>query len=191
MHDLAGIIVDERYSLDEILGTGAYGVVYLATDTAPGANEAQYAIKVVQKIGRSPTAVEKIHREAEIQSTVCAHRNIVTIHDAFEDADHIFFVLDRCTGGDLRRHVSGEGTYLKDEGKLRRVLVSLIDAVEACHDKHVFHRDLKPENIFTNEDGSEAYLGDFGLATYLSSTSELGHGTMPYMSPGEPTRAIG
>ena len=185
--DFTDAVLDGRFHVIRRIGHGSYGIVYVATDAEK--DDTECAIKVVHKASRR--SVEDIYKEVEIHSTVGAHRNVVSIHDAFEDKDHVFFVLDFCRGGDLRSQLSEKNVYASDDEKLRNALVSLIDAVQACHNKGIYHRDLKPENILTNEDGSAVYLSDFGLATNHRMTSELNCGTVAYMSPGMSTSRSG
>ncbi|KAI8995352.1 kinase-like domain-containing protein [Trametes punicea] len=185
MPDFTGCIVDERYQLLRLLGSGTYGVVYQAVDTHPSADpESLYrAIKIISKVGRKKSELGAVRREIALQSIVAGHPNVVSLHDAFEDDEYFYIILDFYRGGDLFEHICEKGTYVFNDELLRKAFVSLVDALQACHDAKIYHRDLKPENILTNEDGSEVYLADFGLATNRTIVKEFGCGTTIYMSP--------
>ncbi|KAI0639167.1 kinase-like domain-containing protein [Trametes polyzona] len=185
MPDFTGCIVDERYQLLRLLGSGTYGVVYQAVDTHPsaGPDSLYRAIKIISKVNRKKSELGAVRREIALQSIVAGHRNVVGLHDAFEDDQYFYIILDFCRGGDLFEHICEKGTYVYNDELLRKAFVSLVDAVGACHDAKIFHRDLKPENVLTNEDGSEVYLADFGLATDRTIITEFGCGTTIYMSP--------
>ncbi|KAI0768524.1 kinase-like domain-containing protein [Trametes elegans] len=185
MPDFTGCVIDERYQLLRLLGAGTYGVVYQAVDTHPSADPASLyrAIKIISKKGRKKSALATVRREIALQSIVAEHPNVVSLIDAFEDDDYFYMILDFYRGGDLFEHICEKGTYAYNDALLRQAFLSLVDALQACHDAKVFHRDLKPENILTSEDGSEVYLADFGLATNQTIINEFGCGTSIYMSP--------
>ncbi|KAI0359158.1 kinase-like protein [Trametes cingulata] len=185
MPDFTGYIIDERYQLLNVLGSGTYGVVYKAVDTHPSADPASLyrAIKIISKVNRKKSELGAVRREIALQSIVAGHPNIVGLHDAFEDDEYFYIILDFYRGGDLFEHICEKSTYVYKDELLRNAFVSLVDALQACHDAKISHRDLKPENILTNEDGSEVYLADFGLATNRTIINEFGCGTTIYMSP--------
>ena len=188
MPDLTGCVVDHRYQLLTMLGAGAFGVVYRAIDVDPDVEPdcMDVAVKIISKASRTLAEHEMVRREVAFQIEVSHHRNVVQIYDAFEDDDYFYIILDLCKGGSLYEQVCVNETYLGKDELLRGAFLSLIDAVQACHKAHVYHRDLKPENIMTNEDGSEVYLADFGLATDKNVVTDLRVGTEGYMSPGQP-----
>ncbi|KAI0336065.1 kinase-like protein [Cubamyces sp. BRFM 1775] len=185
MPDFTGCVLDERYQLLRLLGSGTYGVVYQAVDTHPSADpESLYrAIKIISKVNRKKSELGTVRREIALQTLVAGHPNVVTLQDAFEDDAYFYIILDFYRGGDLFDHICDKRTYVYNDELLRKAFVSLVDALQACHDAKVYHRDLKPENILTNEDGSEVYLADFGLATDRAIVSDFGCGTKIYMSP--------
>ncbi|KAI1797653.1 kinase-like protein [Ganoderma leucocontextum] len=185
MPDLLGYVLDNRYELLSMLGSGSYGVVYKAVDLKPNSpsDDQIRAIKIVRKANRKPFELEAVRREVELQSLVTGHSNIVGIHDAFEDDNYFYLVLDLCHGGDLFHQICWRRAYANHDEHLRRAFLKLVDAVDTCHQANIFHRDLKPENILTNVDGSELFLADFGLATQRTMVSECGCGTQVYMSP--------
>ncbi|EIW64906.1 kinase-like protein [Trametes versicolor FP-101664 SS1] len=185
MPDFAGIIIDERYQLLKVLGSGTYGVVYQALDFHPTADPTlpYKAVKIVSKIGRHNSQLAAVRREIALQGVVSPHPNVVTLHDAFEDDEFFYIILQFYPGGDLFDHICDKRTYVYNDALLRSAFVSLVDAVQACHDAKIYHRDLKPENVLTNGDGSEVYLADFGLATDRTIVNEFGCGTTIYMSP--------
>ncbi|KAI0824097.1 kinase-like domain-containing protein [Trametes gibbosa] len=185
MPNFTGCTIDGRYQVLRLLGSGTYGVVYQAVDNHPSAGTKSLfrAIKIISKANRRESQLAAVRREIALQSIVAGHRNVVGLRDAFEDDDYFYIILDFCRGGDLFEHICEKRSYVYNDDLLRKAFVSLVDALAACHDAKVFHRDLKPENVLTNEDGSEVYLADFGLATDQTIINEFGVGTKIYMSP--------
>ncbi|RDX48878.1 kinase-like protein [Lentinus brumalis] len=186
MPNYTGCIVDGRYELVRILGSGTYGVVYHAVDTRPSpgptGTNASRAVKMIRKAGRKPSELAAARREIALHRLVSDHPSIITVHDAYEDDDYFYIVMDLCRGGDLFEPIC-KRVYVDNDALLRKAFVSLIDAVEACHSSRVYHRDLKPENILVSEDRSEIYLADFGMATNRSMVEDFYCGTAAYMSP--------
>ncbi|KAI0689209.1 kinase-like domain-containing protein [Cerioporus squamosus] len=183
--DFTGCFIDKYYELVQMLGSGSFGVVYKAVDTreSPDSDSRHRAIKIVRKAGRSPKELAVIRREVALHSVVAGHPSIVTIHDAFDDDEYFYIILDYCPGGDLFDHVVDKDTYINNDELLRKAFVSLIDAVQYCHEHKIAHRDLKPENVLASEDGSKVFLADFGLATVKRMIDEHGSGTSIYMAP--------
>lgn len=187
--DLSGHLVDNgRYQLLQQLGSGSYGVVYQALDlAAPVESSASplRAIKITSKEGLDKKHAIHLTREFTIHHTMGNHPNIVTLIHGFEDREYAYYVLDYCPGGDLFGKACREALYWRNDALLKKVFLQIVDAIETCHRRGISHRDLKPENILANEDGSVAYVTDFGLSSNQPTASGHGCGSSPYMSPGE------
>ncbi|KAI0360604.1 Pkinase-domain-containing protein [Trametes cingulata] len=184
-----GKTIDEgRIRLVEVLGEGAYGVVFRAVDEfAPASSSSpepkQYAVKIMEKA--DPNSHRWLYQQREVAAhlRVHDHPNIVSIQGAYECPYFIYIVLDLCTGGDLFNPMIDRLVYSRNDALLKRVFVQLLDAVQHCHDRGIYHRDLKPDNILTNEDGTEIKLADFGLSTTAKVSDTFGCGSSNYMSP--------
>ncbi|KAH9940699.1 kinase-like protein [Amylocystis lapponica] len=188
MPDFTGSIIDDgRYELVQLLGAGAYGVVYRAHDlhvqSSSSSPPLDRAIKILHKAGPMKTDTTPQRREISLHRLVSEHPNVVTLHDAFEDNIYYYLVMDFCPGGDLFTQICETGKFVRSDEMIRKIFLQLIDAVHACHLKNVFHRDLKPENILCSADGSTIYLSDFGLATNRKVSYTFGCGSSYYMSP--------
>ncbi len=184
--DLIDCVVEKRYKLVQLLGAGTYGVVYKALDLqSPSMSHPHYrAIKILKKAGRTPKEIATIRREIALHSAVSHHPNVVNLHDAYDDSEYFYIILDYHSGGDLFELVIGKEMYAHNDELVRSAFLSIIDAVQACHDANISHRDLKPENFLMSEDGSTAYLADFGLATNKLIADDF-CGTNIYMAPGK------
>ena len=195
MPDLTGRFVHNgRYQLVQKLGSGAYGVVYRALDYAFKRSSSSsktsrwQAMKVIRKDTLSSSAAARVRREVLAHQRMSDHPNVVSMHDAFEDKDYVYIVLDFCPGGDLFGKVVDEQLYFRNDELAKSVFLQILDAVETGHHRHIYHRDLKPENILSNEDGTKIYLTDFGLATGNQVSETFSCGSSSYMSPGEHLR---
>jgi len=174
-----------RIELMSILGSGAYGVVYLAADIySPPHNTTWYAVKTLAKIGLDPRQRKFQRREIALHQLASAHPGVVTLHKVIEEAEHVFVVLDFCPDGDLFTMITEAQIYLGNDILIKDVFLQVIAAVEYCHNMGIFHRDLKPENILCMNAGSKLVLADFGLATSERTSEAFGCGSSFYMSPG-------
>lgn len=176
-HLLAG-----RYRFDTILGVGAYGVVYTASDVTD--NDKVYAIKALNKLGVEPRQRKFQQREIQLHHEAGQHPNVVPLHVIIDTPDCTFVVLEYCPEGDLFTNITDRGHYVGNDDLAKRVFIQILEAVEYCHSIGIYHRDLKPENILCTDQGNTVKLADFGLATTDYITSDFGCGSTFYMSPG-------
>ena len=185
MPDVTGCIIHDRYQLVEMLGCGSYGIVYKAIDLeVEDDSDNIVALKVMPLADRSDDDLATIEREVIMHSAASGVEGVVTLLDSFDDEMWCCLVLQYCSGGDLFDQSITKQAYQGNDELLRKAFLSLVDAVQACHEMGIAHRDLKLENVFTSEDGSRCFLGDFSLATNEPMVCDFGVGTRRYMSPG-------
>ncbi len=205
-HTLPGApLLAGRYLLQQRLGRGAMGQVYLARDE--NLVTRQVAVKTVRpdiladEDLQEGEAIARFEREARAAASI-RHPNVVDVTDFGKSPDGVFFLV--------MEYVKGETLYqlLRREGTLNvhraaALLRQIVAGVEAAHDEGILHRDLKPANIFIMQprrkssggnDDSLIKVGDFGLAKIVNAdrsevTSASGPasrgiiGTPEYMAP--------
>lgn len=182
-----GRILGGSLQLDEVLGTGAYGVVYRATDHSSYAST-QYAVKALNKFNADGSRLDHRQqdfqrREIQLHHAASAHPNVVSTLKIMDDEDCTFVILEYCPEGDLFSNITERGRYIGNDKLVRSVFLQILDAVEHCHNLGIYHRDLKPENILVSNAGTTVKLADFGLATMDKRTRDFGCGSTFYMSP--------
>ncbi|KAI0404375.1 kinase-like domain-containing protein [Xylaria palmicola] len=180
-----GKFLGESLQLIKIIGTGAYGVVYLAVDIT---TRIQYAVKTLSKFNADGSPLDKRqlafqHRELRLHYLASAHPNVVSMHKIVDDPDCIYVVLEYCSEGDLFFNITECGQYVGKDDMVKSVFLQILDAVEHCHALGIYHRDLKPENILVSNQGDTVKLADFGLATANDRSEDYGCGSTFYMSP--------
>lgn len=175
-----GQVLRGGIQLTEVLGVGAYGVVYKAMDLKTGM---PYAVKALNKLGLEPRQRSFQQREIQLHSEVSRHPNIVSMLDIMDSDACAFVVLEFCPEGDLFSKITEEERYLGDDALARSVFLQILDAVDYCHSMGIYHRDLKPENVLVMDDGFTVKVADFGLATKELYSSDFGCGSTFYMSP--------
>ncbi|KAJ6611119.1 kinase-like domain-containing protein [Mycena sp. CBHHK59/15] len=180
--DMSGDIVDNgRLKLLRPIGVGSYGALYKALDLSSSPDEPIYfAVKCLRR--PAPHSRDEIfqRRERSLHQLVSDHPNVVTFHRDFVEGDYIFLVLDFAAGGDLYDAIYS-GVFHRRQAFIKRTFLSILDAVQYCHDRGIYHRDLKPENILVDAEGA-ILLADFGLSTRYSLSIEMECGSGNYMS---------
>jgi serine/threonine-protein kinase len=196
--DLAEEVDDELlgqqigvYRIQHLLGEGGMGRVYLATHPEI---LSRVAIKVFSRDWNAhPNLVSRFFAEARA-TNVIGHENIVNVLDVgrLEDG-RPFMVMEHLSGHSLADLVGA--TELSD-ADTKRLMLDVLSALAAAHERSIVHRDLKPDNIFVSPEG-RATLLDFGIAKLipesgggtLSSATATGLilGTPQYMSPEQAT----
>jgi serine/threonine-protein kinase len=184
-----GSVLDGRYRIDAILGTGGMGRVYRAEHTGIGR---PVAIKVLHAdLNRNREAAQRFQREA-IASGRLDHPNIVNVSDfGVLDAGPCYLVMEVLEGESLGARLEREKRIPWREAIeiLRGVLLGLRHA----HERGVVHRDIKPDNVFlTHKDGELVVkILDFGIAKLFAGNADdpastragLTVGTPAYLSP--------
>jgi serine/threonine protein kinase len=171
------------YRLGPLLGEGATGVVYRATD-----GERDVAVKILRS--EDPIAQRRFAREARL-ARASESRHLVPV---LEVGDR-FIVMPFYSGGTLGDRLRSERRLSLDETvDFAAQLGKGLDALHACG---VVHRDVKPSNVLLDGAGTAA-LADFGLARGSDSTQLTNDGqvvgTAQYIAPeliegNEATRA--
>lgn len=156
-----GTILQGRYRIERVLGSGGFGHVYLAIDLV---TSQQYAVKEYLVTGTS--GQEQLHHEANVLSQL-HHPNLPAFHDAFNERGRYYIVLNYIEGSDLTdliRHARQRNEVVPI-GRIMSWTLAICDAVLFLHNQHppVIHRDIKPDNIRIMSNGT-AILVDLGNA---------------------------
>lgn len=158
----------DDFEVFEVLGEGAFGVVYRVRkrDT-----DRVYAMKVLSKarIAKSQTASHVLAERKVLQHSHATNSPfLVGLKFSFQTDTHLYLVMDYKSGGELFIHLAASGGRFRDEHYVRFYLAEILLALEALHAKQIVYRDLKPENILLDAAGHIA-LCDFGLSKPLNS----------------------
>src|SRR5690606_14097325 len=177
-------VIAGRYRIEKLLGAGASGRVFLATDEVAGR---PVALKMFFASGaRGGAAYERFVREARLASTP---RPPSVVEVSAGSVGRGLLAVEYLPGGPLaQRLAAGERMPAL---QTRRMALDIISGLEAAHHRGVVHRDVKPANIFFDARGT-AKLGDFGVAHLLDlGQTQTGGliGTLAYMSPEQITGA--
>jgi serine/threonine protein kinase len=177
---MIGQKLNNRYKITTLLGEGAMGEVYLASDEQTGQ---QAAIKILaRQLITHPEWIERFRREAETLRKL-DHPNIVKFVDTFEHEGQYVIVMEYLSGGSLHDLLKKGPLSIE---RANRIALELCDALIRSHHLNIIHRDLKPDNVLLTEDGTPK-LADFGVARLSEGTRMTRSGTQVgtpyYMSP--------
>ncbi|MFH1652725.1 MAG: protein kinase [Pseudomonadota bacterium] len=174
------MIVGDKYTLIRTIGTGGYGVVYLAHDPVM---DRDVAIKMIHKqLLSNPTIQERFKREFQVIAAL-QHQNIVQIYEA--DPNCRYYVMEYLQGENLGSRMHAQGGMSLAKSFI--IFTQLCVAMERVHTQNLVHRDVKPSNIFLTDQNNVKLL-DFGVARMLEDDSNITMtgqymGTPLYMSP--------
>ena len=158
----------DRYTLDQLLGRGGMGAVYLA-HRVDGQFEQQVAIKVIDLPLATDVFRERFLQERQILAGL-VHPYIAHLLDGgITDAGEPFLAMEYVDGVSITQYCSEHNLAIAQRLRLFQHVCS---AVQFAHQNLVVHRDLKPDNILVVKDGTPRLL-DFGTAKLLA-TVEVG-----------------
>lgn len=151
-----------HYRIEDLLGCGGMGDVYLATDNTLGRKVALKLLPFKTAVGKATLA--RFWLEARTASAL-NHPNIVTVHEIGEDRGFHYIATEYVEGFTVRRLLAN-GPVPMD--LVLDIALQTARGLMAAHSAGIIHRDVKPENIMVRPDGYVKIL-DFGLAKLTES----------------------
>ncbi|WVW78972.1 hypothetical protein I302_100935 [Kwoniella bestiolae CBS 10118] len=179
---LPKVIDNGCLELTQVVGTGAYGVVYLAIDYKYS-QPLWRAVKCLRRHGLDSRQKHFQRREIALHRLASAHPSIIAMDRMIEEGDSVYVVMEFGEEGDLFAMITDKQRYVGDDELIRDVFLQLLDGVAWLHSLGISHRDIKPENIVCSQDGTRVRICDFGLATSEQESSEFGCGSTFYIAP--------
>lgn len=175
------IILNERYELISLIGTGGMGHVYKAKDNKL---DRIVAVKILKDEYLDDSEfVERFHAEAQAAAKL-SHANIVAVYDVGVDGNYHFIVMELIDGVILNNYVRMQERLTVQETV--SIAMQVGSALVAAHKGGIVHRDIKPHNVLLSADGT-AKVADFGIAKAASTRtftlSGKTVGSVHYFSP--------
>ena len=178
---MIGIILNDRYEIEELIGTGGMADVYRARDNLLGRT---VAVKVLHaQYAKDPVFIQRFRQEAQSAGNL-NQPNVVNVYDWGIEGDTYYLVMEYVEGRDLKDVILSGGPLLPERAV--EITLSICAALEAAHAQGIIHRDIKPQNIFITSD-NQVKVMDFGIArsaggTAMTQTGTI-MGTAQYISP--------
>lgn len=174
-----GMIIGDRYEVQEKIGTGGMSDVYKAKDHKLNRFVAVKVLK--QEFSENANFVSKFRVEAQAAAGL-AHPNIVNVYDVGEENGIYYIVMELVEGITLKKYIEKKARLSVKEAVSIAIQVSM--GIEAAHNNHIIHRDIKPQNIIISKEG-KVKVTDFGIAKAATSNTITSNvmGSVHYTSP--------
>ena len=180
MDQYIGRLLDNRYEILEIIGTGGMAVVYKAR--CHRLNRL-VAIKILKdEFARDEEFRRRFHAEGEAVAML-SHVNIVQVYDVSSSDNANFIVMELIDGISLKQYMEAKGILNWKE--TLHFAMQIAAGLEHAHSRGIVHRDIKPHNVMVLKNGSVKVM-DFGIARVMSKSNTLTKealGSVHYISP--------
>ena len=180
MENYIGRLLDHRYEILEVIGTGGMAVVYKAR--CHRLNRL-VAIKILKdELSEDAEFRRRFHAESQAVAML-SHPNIVNVYDVSHSDNVDYIVMELIDGITLKQYMEQKGVLNWREAL--HFSTQIAKALEHAHSRGIIHRDIKPHNIMVLKDGS-VKVADFGIARVSSAQSTLTRealGSVHYISP--------
>ncbi|MBK1811117.1 serine/threonine protein kinase [Clostridium sp. YIM B02505] len=173
-----GYVLDDKYEVIKIIGSGGMGTVYLCKNIRL---ENLWAIKETEKYDNVSL---DILSECNILKNL-NHSGIPRIVDIFYEKNYVYLVEDYVEGKTLFEYVKNEqGVELEN---IKTIILEISEIIEYLHSLNppIIYRDLKPSNIIINPSG-KVFLVDFGISKFYkvdSDSDTICMGSSGYAAP--------
>ena len=180
MDKYIGRLLDNRYEILEVIGTGGMAVVYKAR--CHKLNRL-VAIKILKDdFLEDEEFRRRFHSESQAVAML-SHPNIVSIYDVSASITDDYIVMELIDGITLKQYMEKKGVLNWKE--TLHFAIQIAKALEHAHSRGIVHRDIKPHNVMVLKNGS-VKVTDFGIARMMSKGNTLTKealGSVHYISP--------
>ena len=179
MDKMIGKMLDNRYELLEVIGSGGMAVVYKAK--CHRLNRL-VAVKVLKSDLAEDADFRRRFRDESQAVAMLSHPNIVSVYDVSRGETE-YIVMELIEGITLKQYMEKRGQLNWREGL--HFITQIMRGLRHAHSRGIVHRDIKPQNIMVLRDGS-VKVADFGIACLSDSNETLTQealGSVHYISP--------
>lgn len=177
---MIGKLLDNRYELLEIIGTGGMAMVYKGQDRRLNRS---VAVKILKSELAEDAEFRRRFRDESQAVAMLSHPNIVSVYDVSRGETE-YIVMELIDGITLKQ-------YMERRGKLNwreslHFITQIMRGLSHAHSRGIIHRDIKPQNVMILRDGS-VKIADFGIARLESAAQQTmtqqALGSVHYISP--------
>lgn len=179
---MQNILVNHRFRITEILGTGGMAAVFLAKDEKLDVHR---AIKV---LAPEFSKLAQVRKRFVAEATTMAklqHPNVVTVFDFGDIGESLYIIMEIMDGGSLDDLIKEHQGL--PYGQAAWITKEIIKGLSVAHEKGIIHRDMKPDNVLVGK-GNIPKITDFGIASVQDANTRMTRsgavmGTLNYMPP--------
>lgn len=180
MDQYIGKMLDDRYEILELIGSGGMANVYKAR--CHRLNRL-VAIKILKSdLADNAYFRRRFHDESQAVAQL-SHANIVSVYDVSTNPDREYIVMELIDGITLKQYMERRGRM--DWRESLHFITQIMRGLSHAHSRGIIHRDIKPQNIMVLRDGS-VKVADFGIACLANQGQTLTQealGSVHYISP--------
>lgn len=180
MDQYIGKMLDDRYEILELIGSGGMANVYKAR--CHRLNRL-VAIKILKSdLADNADFRRRFHDESQAVAQL-SHVNIVSVYDVSTNPDREYIVMELIDGITLKQYMERRGRM--DWRESLHFITQIMRGLSHAHSRGIIHRDIKPQNIMVLRDGS-VKVADFGIACLANQGQTLTQealGSVHYISP--------
>ena len=180
MDQYIGKMLDDRYEILELIGSGGMANVYKAR--CHRLNRL-VAIKILKSdLAENADFRRRFHDESQAVAQL-SHANIVSVYDVSTNSDTEYIVMELIDGITLKQYMERRGRM--DWRESLHFITQIMRGLSHAHSRGIIHRDIKPQNIMVLRDGS-VKVADFGIACLANAGQTLTQealGSVHYISP--------
>ncbi len=180
MDQYIGKMLDDRYEILELIGSGGMANVYKAR--CHRLNRL-VAIKILKSdLADNVDFRRRFHDESQAVAQL-SHANIVSVYDVSTNPDREYIVMELIDGITLKQYMERRGRM--DWRESLHFITQIMRGLSHAHSRGIIHRDIKPQNIMVLRDGS-VKVADFGIACLANQGQTLTQealGSVHYISP--------
>ncbi|MEO1430291.1 MAG: serine/threonine-protein kinase [Cyanobacteria bacterium J06633_8] len=170
LKEISGKILDGRYKIVEVLGSGGFSETYIAEDTKLPGNP-RCVVKQLKPVNNKTEQLQVARRlfksEAQTLQVLGNYNQIPQLLAYFEEEEEFYLVQEYIIGRPLNRAISLEERLCEPE--VIEILKDLLQTLVFVHNKGVIHRDIKPSNIIRRQSDGKLVLIDFGAVKQVST----------------------
>ena len=181
MDQYIGKMLDNRYELLEVIGSGGMAVVYKAK--CHRLNR-MVAVKILRQELVEDAEFRRRFRDESQAVAMLSHPNIVSVYDVSRSGETEYIVMELIDGITLKQYMEKRG-QLNWKKETLHFIIQIMRGLSHAHSRGIVHRDIKPHNIMVLRDGS-VKITDFGIACLATATTTLtaeALGSVHYISP--------
>ena len=174
-------VLDGRYALEALVGSGGMADVYRAKDQLL---ERTVAVKILHQQYENDTEfITRFQREAKAAARI-THPNIVNVYDVGVAEGRHYIVMEYVPGRTLKERIKEEGPVPVPQAL--QIARQIAGALAQAHANNLVHCDIKPHNILVMPDGN-VKVADFGIARAVTEATMTYNdnimGSVHYFSP--------
>ena len=184
LHMSPGSVLNGRYEVGRVLGSGGFGVTYIAWDpilrikvaikeylpsefSTRAEGQTRVTVFTGEKERQFNDGMSKFIDEAKRLAKFQNESGVVKIFDSFKANGTAYIVMEYLDGETLADRLKREKTIPADEAI--QIMMPVIESLNHVHEAGILHRDISPDNIFLTKDGKTKLI-DFGAARFATTT---------------------